>query len=322
MKRPILAAAVFGMGAMLTQPAIASDRYPEKPITVVVPVAAGGTVDRIARIIGEGLSDKFGQPVIVENRAGAAGTIGTRHVASAAPDGHTLLAIANTFASVPEFIPDAGYDPLRDFTPVTQTCSIPMVLVTHANTKYKTIGELVEDARANPEAITLGSSGQGSTGYIAAELFSRAAGVKMLNVYYKGNSQALLDVMGGQITGMFDQVSTAAGNVKSGKINALAVTTLTRSRSLPDVPTLDESGFKGFQDETFNALMAPANTPPEIIAKLHAAVAEIMNAPKTRQLLAEQGIEAKVSDTPEAFGTYLADSIERYRQIAQSASRQ
>lgn len=313
MKRRFLAAVLAGF---LTAPAIAATDYPSKPITIIVPVAAGGTVDRVARLMSEGLSAKLGKPVIVENRAGAAGVIGTKYVAAAEPDGHTLLAIANTFVSVPQFMDNAGYDPVKDFTPISQTCSIPMVLVTNTTTKYADLNALVEGAKADPQAVTLGSSGEGSTGYIAAELFARAAGIEFTHVYYKGNSQALLDVMSGQIVGMFDQVSTATGNIKAKKLVPLAVTTLERSASLPEVPTLDESGFKGFQDETFNALMAPAGTPPAVIEKLHAAVTEVMNSQKMRETLAEQGIDVKTSPVPADFQRYLEQSVTRYREIA------
>jgi tripartite-type tricarboxylate transporter receptor subunit TctC len=317
-----LAAALLGAGLLASATAAsAANDYPTKPITIVVPVAPGGTVDRVARIIGDGLSKQFGQSVIVENRAGAAGTIGTRHVASAAPDGYTLLAIANTFASVPEFMDNAGYDALKDFAPITQTCSIPMVLVTNTSVKPKTVKEFIDYAKAGSGPVTIGSSGLGSTGYIAAELFNRAAGIKMEHVYYKGNSAALADVLGGHVVGMFDQVSTAAPGVKSGKLHALGVTTLTRSSSLPDVPTLDEAGLKGFQDETFNALMAPAGTPAHVVAKLHAAVKQVMEAPEVQKQLSEGGIDVKVSASPEAFGTYMAESIQRYKEIATTAAK-
>ena len=295
--------------------------FPSKPMTIVVPVAAGGTVDRIARIIGEGMSKELGQPVIVENRAGAAGTIGTRAVANAPADGYTLLAIANTFVSVPEFVENAGYNPIKDFTPVTQTASIPMVLVTEPSTKPRTVQELIEYAKSAKEPISLGSSGLGSTGYIAAELFKRAVGVDVLNVYYKGNSQALNDVIGGHLFGMFDQVSTAASNVKAGRINAIAVTTLTRSPSLPDVPTMDEAGLKGFLDETFNAIMAPAGTPPAVVDKLHAAIKKTMLDPAMKNTLAEQGIEVKISSTPAEFGRYLESLNKSYKDIASSAPK-
>ncbi len=320
MKLRYLAIATLAGGLCAAQ-ATKADIYPNKPISIVVPVAAGGTVDMLSRIIAQGMSKELGQPVIVENRAGASGAIGSRHVARAKPDGYTLLAVANTFASVPEFVPNADYDPIKDFAPITQTCSIPMVLVTNPAVPEKTVQAFIERARATPESISIGSSGLGSTGYIAAQLFSRKAGVKFLYVSYKGNSQALLDVMSGQLTGMFDQVSTAGPNIKTNKLKALAVTTRTRSPMLPDVPTLDEAGLTGFQDETFNAMLAPAGTPEPIIAKLHAAISKTLNQPEVKQRLATQGIDVKLSKTPAEFAVYLKDSVEKYRGIAANAPK-
>lgn len=296
-----------------------ADTYPSKPITIVVPVAPGGNVDTLARLIAKGMSEELSQPVIVENKAGAGSTIGTRHVARAAPDGYTLLAIANTFVSVPEFVPDAGYDPLKDFVPVTQTCRIPMVLVTGMAVPETTVQALIARARAQPEAVTLGSSGLGSTGYIAGQLLARQANVKFLDVYYKGNSQALLGVLSGQLTGMFDQVSTAGPNIKTNKLRALGVTTNTRSSLFPDVPTIAESGFPGFEDETFNAIMAPAGTPAPVIARLHAVISKVLNQPALHERLAQQGIETKLSETPEKFTHYLQASVKKYRAIAADA---
>ena len=276
----------------------------------------------LARIIAKGLDDELGQPVIVENRAGAAGTIGTRYVSNAKPDGYTLLAIANTFASVPEFIADAGYNAITDFSPVTQTCSIPMVLVTPKNRPENTIQAFIQKARTHPGEISIGSSGLGSTGYIAAELFSDQAKAKFLHVYYKGNSQALMDVMGGQVEAMFDQVSTAGPNVESGKLQALAVTTKTRSRLLPGIPTLDEAGLPGFEDETFNGMLAPSGTPAPVIARLHAAISKVLNNPSVQDHLAQRGIEAKPSESSEAFGRYLEASVAKYQRIAANARNQ
>lgn len=305
----------------LASTAGAASSYPDRPITIVVPVAPGGTVDMLARILAKGLSEQFGQPIVVENKAGASGTIGTRHVAEAKPNGYTLLAIANTFASVPEFLPNAGYDALKDFAPITQTCSIPMVLVTPPDSPQTTVQHFIDSAKNRKGQLTMGSSGLGSTGYIAAELFGNQAHVEFLHVYYKGNSKALLDVMSGQLDAMFDQVSTSGPNVKAGKLRALAVTTLKRSPMLPDVPTLDQAGLTGFQDETFNGLLAPAGTPDDVIAKLHTAVSKVLNTSAVRERLAQQGIEAMPSSSPQAFGSYLATSVEKYADIAATAQK-
>jgi tripartite-type tricarboxylate transporter receptor subunit TctC len=306
--------------ACAAPPAQAEDRFPSKPIRIVVPVSPGGTVDLVARLVAKGLSEDLGQSVVVENRPGASGMVGTREVARSAPDGYTLLASANTFVSVPEFVPNAGYDPVKDFMPVTQTVQIPMVLVAHPSVPQKTVKELIERARAHPGEISFGSSGVGSTGYIAAELFSKQAGIKMLSVSYKGNSQALTDLVGGQVMVMFDQVSTSGPYALAGKLNALGVTTSTRSKMLPDVPTIAESGLPGFEDDTFNAIFAPAGTPAPILARLHDAIAKVLNRPEVTAQLAKQGVEVKISPTPQDFHEYLKKAVEKYRSIAKETA--
>jgi tripartite-type tricarboxylate transporter receptor subunit TctC len=306
--------------ACAAPPAQAEDRFPSKPIRIVVPVSPGGTVDLVARLVAKGLSEDLGQSVVVENRPGASGMVGTREVARSAPDGYTLLASANTFVSVPEFVPNAGYDPVKDFMPVTQTVQIPMVLVAHPSVPQKTVKELIERARAHPGEISFGSSGVGSTGYIAAELFSKQAGIKMLSVSYKGNSQALTDLVGGQVMVMFDQVSTSGSYALAGKLNALGVTTSTRSKMLPDVPTIAESGLPGFEDDTFNAIFAPAGTPAPILARLHDAIAKVLNRPEVTAQLAKQGVEVKISPTPQDFHEYLKKAVEKYRSIAKETA--
>jgi tripartite-type tricarboxylate transporter receptor subunit TctC len=314
-------AAALAIGlACIASAARAEDAFPGKPIRIVVPVSPGGTVDLVARLVAKGLSEEFKQPVLVENKPGASGLVGTREVMRSAPDGYTLLASANTFVSVPEFVPNAGYDPVKDFVPVTQTAQIPMVLVANPSVPQRTVKELIERARAHPGEISFGSSGVGSTGYIAAELFSKQAGIKMLGVSYKGNAQALTDLVGGQVMIMFDQVSTSGPYALSGKLHALGVTTTTRSKLLPDVPTIAESGLPGFEDDTFNAIFAPAGTPAPIVAKLHDAIAKVLNRPETTALLAKQGIEVKISPAPQDFHEYLKKAVVKYRSIAKETA--
>jgi tripartite-type tricarboxylate transporter receptor subunit TctC len=300
----------------------AAEPYPGKPIRIVVPLAPGGTVDMVSRLIAKGLSEDLGQPVIVDNRPAASGLVGVREVARARPDGYTLLAVANTFVSAPAFVPNAGYDPIADFAPVTLTCQIPMVLVVHPSVKERTVKELIDRARKHPGEISFASSGVGSTGYIAAELFSRQAGVKMLGVSYKGNGQALMDVVGGQVMTMFDQVSTSHPYISSSKLHSIAVTTPLRAKLLPDVPTIAESGLPGYEDVTFNAILAPAGTPAAIVAQLHAAIGKVLTRPALREQLAAQGIEVKTSDTPQAFGVYLRGAVEKYRSVAEAAPKE
>jgi tripartite-type tricarboxylate transporter receptor subunit TctC len=294
--------------------------YPNRPVRIVVPVAAGGNVDIIARALAEQLSTAMGQPFVVENRPGASSLLGTQLVARAPADGYTLLAISNTYVSAPAIVASPGYDPVADFAPVSLTCRIPMVLVVNPNSPARSVQELIALARAKPGELSYATSGNGSTGHIAAEVFSRSAGVKLLHVPYKGNAQSIVDVVGGQVAMMFDQVSTSVSQIQSGKLRALGVTTLARSPLLPNVPTLDESGLRGYEDVTFNAIMAPAGTPREIVARLHAEIARAWRSPVLQKRFAERGIELAASSSPEEFSAYVKSEVARYARLAREAN--
>ena len=293
--------------------------YPSRAVRVIVPLTAGGNLDIVARTVAEQISKGLGQPVVVENRPGASSLVGTQFVAKSAADGYTLLAMANTFATVPLVVRDPGYDPLRDFTGVTLTCLVPQVLVVNPALAAHSVKEVIALAKSEPGKIAYGSSGNGSTGHLAAELFSRQAGVRLLHVPYKGNSQALVDVIGGQIAMMFDQVSTSAPQIKAGKVRALAVTSLKRSPLLPEVPTVDESGLAGFEDITFNGLVAPAGTPHEVLVRLNRAVAAALSEPGLYKRFIERGIELKASASPEEFAAHIRAEFEKKRRLAQEA---
>ena len=213
------------LGAASAQAQQLSD-YPNKAIRIIVPVAAGGNVDIVARTVALELAKSMGQPVLVENRPSAASLVGTQLVAKAAPDGYTLLAHSSTFFSAPSIIPNPGYDPIKDFTPITLTCRVPMFLEVHSGSPVRNLADLVALAKAKPGEISSASSGNGSTGHIAVESFSSRAGIKLLNIFYKGNSQAIVDVISGQTQLMFDQISTSGVHVKSGKLRPLAITSL------------------------------------------------------------------------------------------------
>jgi len=302
-------AALFAQGA----------DYPSRAVRIVVPLTAGGNLDIVARTVAEQVAKGLGQSVLVENRPGASSLVGTQFVAKAAPDGYTLLAIANTFATVPLVVSNPGYDPLKDFAGVTLTCLVPQVLIVNPAAPARSVKELISLARAEPGKISYGTSGNGSTGHMAAELFSRQAGIKMLHVPYKGNSQALIDVIGGQVTMMFDQVSTSAPQIRGGKVRPLAVTSLARSPLLPDVPTIDESGVPGYEDITFNGLVAPAGTPHEILVRLNRAVAGAVSDPELHKRFIERGIELKASASPEAFAEHIKGEVEKKKRLAQEA---
>jgi len=308
-----LAAACAAACAAWAQP------FPSKPVRIVVPLAAGGNVDLVARALAQQIGENIGQQVVVENRPGASAIVGTQFVARSAPDGYTLLAIANTFAVVPSIVRDPGYDPLKDFTGVSLTCRVPQVLEVNPVLPVRSVKELIALAKARPGQISYASSGLGSTGHMAAELLNRQAGVKMLHVPYKGNAQSIIDVIGGQVMMMFDQVSTSINYIRAGKLRALAVTSLTRSPLLPRVPTVDESGARGYEDITFNGLMAPAGTPREILRRLDEEVAKAVRVPQLHQRFIEQGVELAASPSPEDFAAYVKAEFEKKAKLAREA---
>jgi len=299
--------------------AYAQSDYPNRPIRIVVPVAPGGNVDIVARTLAAELSKSMGQTVLVENRPSAASLVGTQAVAKAAPDGYTLLAHSSTFFTAPVISANAGYDPVKDLAPITLTCKAPMFMEVHPSVPARTVAEFVALAKSRPGEISNANSGNGSTGHIAGEVFSSRAGVKLLNVFYKGSAQAVLDVISGQANLMFDQISTSGPYVKAGKLRALAVTSLKRSPLFPDVPTMDGSGYPGYEDVTLNVLLAPVGTPREIIAKLHAEVVKAYKQPELSARFAERSIELVASPSPEDFGNLIKSEVARLSKIARDA---
>jgi tripartite-type tricarboxylate transporter receptor subunit TctC len=294
-------------------------QYPAKPIRMIVPLVPGGNQDIVARAVAEELAKNLGQPVIVENRPGQSAIIGTQFVKASPPDGYTLLSVAVTFARVPAVVKAAGYDAATDFTGVSLVCRIPQVLVVAPNFPANSLQELVAAAKARPGEVSFGSSGNGSTGHVAAEMFMRMTGTRLLNVPYKGNAQALVDVMGGQINMMFDQVSTSGPQVKAGKVRALGVTTIARSAVLPDVPSLHELGLTNFEDVTWNGIVAPAATPKEVLNRLHGAIARALANPELQKRYLERGIELGSSPSPEAFSAYIKSQAEGFAQLVREA---
>jgi tripartite-type tricarboxylate transporter receptor subunit TctC len=293
--------------------------YPEKPIRFIVPVAAGGTVDIVARTLAEPLSKSLGQPVVVENRPSASSLVGTQLVAKSAPDGYTLLTTSTTFLSAPAIVASPGYDPIRDFIPVSLTCRAPMMVASHPSVPAKTLDELVGLARSKPGELTTASSGNGSTGHMAAELFARRAGVKFNNIFYKGSAQALTDVIGGQTMMLFDQIGTAGPHARSGKLRPIAVTTTTRSPLFPDVPTIAESGYPGYEDVTINLMLAPAGTPREVVTRLHAEVVKAWSSQELVSRFAERAIELRASGSPDEFAAYVKAEVEKFARLAREA---
>jgi tripartite-type tricarboxylate transporter receptor subunit TctC len=318
MKKAATLILVAGCAVLLTAESRAQN-YPSKPVRVIVPLVPGGNLDLVARTVSQKLSENLNQQFVVENRPGASSLVGTQFVAKQPADGYTLLVIANTFTAVPAVIANPGYDAVKDFTGVTLTCKVAQVLVVNPRLPVKNLKELIALAKARPGELTYGSSGNGSTGHFAAELFNQKTGLKMLHVPYKGNAQSLTDIMAGQIMMMYDQVSTSAPLVAAGKLRAIAVTTLTRSSMFPDVPTIDESGIKGYEAITFNGLLAPAGTPREPLARLQAEVAKAVSAPALHNSFLERGVDLVASKSPEEFTAYIRGEVAANAKLARSA---
>jgi tripartite-type tricarboxylate transporter receptor subunit TctC len=306
--------AAVSAGAM-SQPA----PYPNRVVKFIVPVAAGGTVDIVARTLAQRLTDALGHQVIVENRPSASSLVGTQVVAKSPPDGYTLLATSTTFLSAPAVVKDPGYDPVKDFAPITLTCRVPMVLDVSPNLPVRSIKEFIALAKARPGEITYAASGVGSTGHIAGELFARQAGIKMLPIQYKGNAQSIVEVIGGQVAMMFDQVGTSAPYIRAGKLRPLGITSKRRSQLFPDLPTIDESGLPGYEDYTINVLLAPAGTSKEILARLNSEVTKIAGTPDLHKRFLDQGIELIASPSPDDFAAYVKSEVARYAKLAKDA---
>ncbi len=314
---PIVVATAWALSSLAAH---AQPAYPAKTLRIVVPLAPGGNVDIVARALAQALSENIGQQIIIENRPGASSLVGTQYVAKMPPDGYTLLAVANTFAMVPSIVSNPGDDPFRDFAAITMTCQVPQVLVVNPNLPVRTVKELVALAKSRPGELTYATSGPGGTGHMATELFSRHVGIKMLHVPYKGNAQAIIDVIGGQVMLMFDQVSTSEPNVKAGKLRGLAVSSLKRSPLFPDLPTIDEAGVRGFEDITFNGLVAPAGTPRELRVRIQQEVAKAVGTAKLRERFIERGVELKASASPEEFAALVKTEFDKKAKLAREAN--
>jgi len=305
--------------ALAASSALAQE-YPNKPVRVVVPYVAGGNADIWARTLAQKLTEALKQGFVVENKPGANGGIGTDFVAKSAPDGYTLLAVASGPMVVnPVLYPQVPYDPLRDLAPVAQCALYQYVLVTRADAPYRTIGELVAAARANPGALAYGSTGIGGGNHLAAELFGLASGTRFNHIPYKGSAPALADLLGGQLAFMFDTVITSVPHVRSGKLRAFAVSSAKRASSLPEVPTLQEAGFAGFDMSQWQGVLAPAGPPRAVVQRLNAEIVKAMHAPEVHERIAVQGGNDIVTGTPEEFAALIRADLERYGRLIREA---
>ena len=296
-----------------------AEEYPARPVRIIVPFPAGGVADLIPRIVGEKLSIKWGQPVIVENKAGAAGNIGMAEVARSAPDGYTIgLAPTGNLTVNPTLFPNMGFDTRRDLAPVTLLAESPNVLVVNPSVPAKTFGELIAYAKANPGKLNFASPGEGSGAHLAGELLNQEAGIKAVHIPYKGLAPAVGDLLGGQVQMMFAGISTVIQHVKAGKLVALAIASPRRNAQLPDVPTVAESGLPGFDVTSWYGFVVRSGTPPAIVDKIQRDTAEALRMPDVQSKLAAQGLDP-VGDTPAQFASVIDAETTKWVGIVRKA---
>lgn len=315
-RRTLLGA--FAAAAAAPAPGLAQP-WPDRPIRLVVPVAPGGSLDPLARLIGRHLGDALGQPVVVENHAGAGGNIAFELVARARPDGHTLLVGWDSLAINPALFPRVGYDPLRDYAPVIQTVRTAQILVVRTNLPAATLGDFVALTRRSP--VSLGSPGNGSIGHLAAEMLKSRSGAEWTHVPYRGGGPAIQDLIAGHLDAVLLTLPAVTEHVRAGRLRALGVTTAARAPALPEVPTFIESGLPGFEVVSWQGVLAPAGTDPAIVSRLNAEIRRILALPAVAAQLSAQGFEP-VGGTPEALAARLAEDVPRWPAIVRAAGAQ
>src|SRR6202012_3734785 len=293
--------------------------YPTRPIRLIVPFAAGGAADATARIIGKKVGDALGQTFVIENRGGGNGGIGPEIVKSADPDGYTLLLGQSGPISInPGIYPKLSYDPEKDLVPICMTTSYPYVLVVNPSLGVKTVAELVALAKSKPGALNYGTTGVGSSNHLVTELFADKAGIKVTHIPYRGTALAVADLIAGQVQFVFADPVSALAHVRGGTLIALGVTSKERSPVAPDIPTIAESGYPGFDAVGWHGILAPAKTPPAIVAKLNAEIVQALKDPETKSLLESQAIQI-VGSSPPAFADYIKQDIALWKDVAEQA---
>jgi tripartite-type tricarboxylate transporter receptor subunit TctC len=312
--------AVGAASSQTAKPDSIEDAYPVRPIKVVIPFLAGSSIDVAGRIVAQKLGELLGQPVVVENRAGAAGNLGAAAVAQAAPDGYTLLHTINSLAASPALYPNLGFDPVRDLTPIVGITAYPFILVVNPSSPMKTVRDLVALAKQSPGKLSFGSAGMGSPDHLTQELMNAAAGIKMLHVPFKGGSAVLPEIMAGRIDMTFTGLAGGLPHIRAGKLRALAVSTSTRTRTLPDVPTLAESGFRDFDIPSSSTIYAPAKTPRSIIDKLNREVVKVLATPDVRARFDALGVDPdRIGGTPERLGAALKAEAAQWKKLIEEA---
>ena len=318
-KTPLLLKSLLGLvfAAAAAMNALAAG-YPEKPVTMVVPFPPGGSTDAIARVLAQKLQEKMGQPFIIDNKAGATGTIGATFVKRAAPDGYTLLVSSlGPFVIAPHLIQGVQYDALKDFDPITILVQAPNVLVVPASSKDKSLADLLAHLKQSPGKVSFASSGNGSSDHLSAELFWQQSGTEGLHVPYKGGGPAINDLLGGQVDAAFVNINSIVQHIRSGKVRPLAISSAKRSPLLPEVPTLREQGISGAEVQSWQAAAAPKGIPADVKAKLHAAMVAILKDPSVKDKLLAQGFEI-VGDTPDHFAMYQIFESGRWKALIEA----
>jgi len=307
------------LGMLAAGAALAQVPYPGRPITMVVGFAPGGGTDTASRIIAKKLTESLGQPVLVENKAGAGGNIATDLVVKAAPDGYTiLLASVGAMAITPHLPPKPPYDPLRDLAPITMAVMFPNVLVLHPSVPANTLAEFVALAKAKPGTLNYGSSGIGNLGHLAGELFRSVAKIDIVHVPYKGGGPATTDLLGGQIAAVFATPASVVGHIKTGRLRALATTGAQRSPAMPEVPTIAESGYPGYEATNWYAYVAPVKTPKEIVVRLNQELVKVLAVPEVREQLLGHGLEP-APGTSEALAKYIEREYATWGRVVREA---
>lgn len=301
----------------LSAPAQAAG-YPDKPVRIVVGFSAGGTTDVIARIMAKELTQQLGQSFVVENKPGGGSNIATDYVARATPDGYTVLFVAVTSAINQTLYKNVNFDLVNDFTPVALGAKVPNVLVVNPQVPVKSVKELVDYAKKNPGKLAFASSGSGTSIHMAGELFKQTAGIDVLHVPYKGSAPAITDLIGGQVQFMFDNMPSSWPHVQNGKLRALAVTTKERSKSAPDLPTMQESGFANFDVSSWFGMIAPKGTPPEVVEKLNAAMVKALDNPEVIKAYESLGAVGQKT-TPAEFGAFIKAEVDGWAPVVKAS---
>jgi len=315
MKKIILFAALSLAALMPVRFAAAQGAsYPNKPIRLVVTFSPGGSVDIMARIIAPKLAEKLGQPVVVENRSGASGIIGTEIVANSKPDGYTLMMHTIPFVANQHLYKKLSYDPIADFAPISLIASSPSVLMVNPALKVKSVRELIQLAKSKPGELNYAAAGAGTNPHIAGELFNSLAKVEIMAIQYRGGGPALTAALGGEVGIIFSNISEAAPIVKSGKLNALAVTGTQRSKIFPDLPTVAEAGVDGYEFSTWHGLLAPKGTPKEIVSKINQNLVEAIRSPEITERFAQMGLDV-IASTPDQFAAHLVKESKKWGQV-------